>query len=655
MIVAWVAQTPALAAALGVLLLPGLVIARGLGIRGLALWALAPAASTAVVGLLAVILGAVGIPWASWSVTLGCLLVAALAWTAGLTLHLRLPVRRLTRRFAVLLAAGFAIGITLGVLRFCFYVGDPGAISQTNDATFHLNAVRYVLESGSASPVHLTGFMGVASVYPSAWHAITSVVVMVSGASIPVAANMVALVIVGAVWPTGIALLTRAASAGVAPVALAAALSPAMLAFPLLMFQWGVVYAYALSLALVPTVAAAVLLAPRWVRVGSPDRRTARVVALVAVVLGGVGAIALAQPASVLTWAIIVLAWFTLRTSARLIAARRAGDRVLRPLLSILGAWLVFALVWVMLTRLAGGSIWPPTRGKLEALVDVAINRQLGLPAAIGVSLLLVAGLVLVLRRPAQRWLVATWGAFAALYVVVVAIGQPQLRNLLLGAWYGDPYRVAALAPLAVIPLAAVGFSGLLARLSRALHRRGARASSARPGVAALAVVAAVGVAGLVLAPVVQMPLAIERSHDHQSRYAIDAASYLSPAKRALLERLDTLVPAGSRVIANPSTGAAFGYMLSGVDVFPATWSWPRTAAWQALAEHLRDAARDPSVCAALADYGSPRYVLDFGPGEDTPGRMVMPGMTRLAGQPGFVLVAREGPSASLWRITACA
>ncbi len=654
MIGAWFTQAPALVAALGVLLLPGLVIARGLGIRGLALWALAPVASTAAVGLLAVLLGAAGIPWALWSVTLGCLLVAALAWIAGLALRLRVPVRRPTRRSAALLAAGFTIGISLGVLRFCFYVGEPGAISQTNDATFHLNAVRYILESGSASPLHLTGFMGVASIYPSAWHAIASVVVMASGASIPVAANMVALVIVGAVWPAGIVLLTRAASAGIAPVALAAALSPAMLAFPLLMFQWGVVYAYALSLALVPAVAAAALLAPRWVRAAAPMRRRTLAVALCCVVLGGVGAIALAQPASVLTWAIIVLAWFTLRSIDRTISARRAGAPVLRSLLPLLGSWLVFALLWVMLTRLAGGSIWPPTRGKVEALVDVVVNRQLGLPAAVGVSLLLVTGLVLALRRPSQRWLVGAWAAFAMLYVIAAAIGQPQLRNLLLGAWYGDPYRVAALAPLAVIPLAAVGLSGLLARLSRALHRPGSRASSARPSIAALAVVAVVGAAGLVLAPVVQMPLAIERSHDHQSRYAINGSSYLSPPKRALLERLDTLVPAGSRVIANPSTGAAFGYMLSGVDVFPATWSWPRTAAWQVLAERLRDAAHDPQVCTALADYGSPHYVLDFGPGEDTPGRMVMPGMTRFAGQPGFVFVAREGASASLWRITAC-
>ncbi len=654
MITDWIAQAPALVAALGVLLLPGLVIARGLGMRGLALWAVAPAASTAVVGLLAVILGAVGVPWALWSVALGCVLVAALAWTAGLALGLRLPVRRPTRRSVALLAAGFALGVTLGVLRFCFYVGDPGAISQTNDATFHLNAVRYVLESGSASPLHLTGFMGVVSIYPSAWHALTSVVVMVSGASIPVAANMVALVILGAVWPAGIALLARAASTGAAPVALAAALSPAMLAFPLLMFQWGVVYSYALSLALVPAVAAVLLLAPRWVRAVPPRSRTALSVVLGCVVLGGVSAIALAQPASVLTWAIIVIAWLSLRGVARIVAARRVGEPAVRHLLLLIAAWVGFAVLWIVLTRLAGGSIWPPTRGKLEALVDVAINRQLALPAAIGVSLLALAGIVVALRRPSQRWLVGVWAAFSAMYVVAAAIGQPQLRNLMAGAWYGDPYRVAALAPLAVIPLAAVGLSGLLARLSRALHRRGAVASPARPVAAALAVIAAVGIAGLVLAPVVQMPLAIERSHDHQSRYAINGSSYLSPAKRGLLERLDALVPPGERVIANPSTGAAFGYVLSGVEVFPATWSWPRTAAWQVLAERLRDAANDPQVCAALADYGNPRYALDFGPGEDSPGRMVMPGMTRFAGQTGFVLVAREGPSASLWRITAC-
>ncbi|MES2867543.1 MAG: DUF6541 family protein, partial [Actinomycetota bacterium] len=121
----------------------------------------------------------------------------------------------------------------------------------------------------------------------------------------------------------------------------------------------------------------------------------------------------------------------------------------------------------------------------------------------------------------------------------------------------------------------------------------------------------------------------------------------------ALLEALDELVEPGARVLGNPSTGTGFGYFLSGVDVFPRTWSPPTSQSWTVLGEYLRDAAADPEVCEALTAYGQPEYVLDFGLGEEGPGRYELPGMTDFSGQDGFELVAEDG-DVSLWRITAC-
>jgi hypothetical protein len=168
-----------------------------------------------------------------------------------------------------------------------------------------------------------------------------------------------------------------------------------------------------------------------------------------------------------------------------------------------------------------------------------------------------------------------------------------------------------------------------------------------------LAVIGGIGAVSLLVAPVVQMPKIVEGGRDTVSRYTSDGLAFLSPDERALLSRLDTLVPADARVIGNPSTGMGFGYMLSGRDLYPRTWATPRTEEWSILAESLRDAGTDPTVCEALGSYGNAEYVLDFGPGEATPGRFIAPGMTGFEGQPGFELVAREG-DASLWRITAC-
>ena len=201
------------------------------------------------------------------------------------------------------------------------------------------------------------------------------------------------------------------------------------------------------------------------------------------------------------------------------------------------------------------------------------------------------------------------------------------------------------------MPLAAVGLAWIAGWATRSISRRRGAEADAFGARWALAAVAALGVAALIAAPMIQMRAVTQGTIDAESRYI--TPDYLSPDERALLERLDEHVGEGERVIGNPSTGMGFGYMLSGRDVFPRTWAHPRTPQWQLIQNDLRDAGTDPAVCEALETYGSPMFVLDFGLGESTPGRYELEGMTDFGGRPGFELVDREG-EASLWRITAC-
>ena len=66
-----------------------------------------------------------------------------------------------------------AIGGLLIALQLGFAIGQPDRISQTLDAAFHLNAVRYILEHGDGSSLHITDLVlppGRSSFYPAAWH-----------------------------------------------------------------------------------------------------------------------------------------------------------------------------------------------------------------------------------------------------------------------------------------------------------------------------------------------------------------------------------------------------------------------------------------------------------------------------------------------------
>lgn len=649
MIGAWAGALPALLVAFAVVFGPGALMGAGIRLRGLALWALAPVLGVAAFAGLALVYGAVGIPWSAWSIGAGIAVLSALAWLGGWWLGPR-PSRPTTRPGHLLLTAGLVIGIGLTTVRFVIYVHDPAAISMTNDAVFHLNAVRHILETGSASSLQISSVIGSRGFYPAAWHALASAMVVFTGVEIPVAANMVSLVVAAGVWTLGVTWFARRLPTSTdSIVALTAALSASLVVFPMLMFQWGVLYSFALSLALVPAVAALVVGSPQWMTSDSPVGGRVRSGVLLGILLiAGVGAIALSQPASLLTWAIIAVSWFTWWA----VPVIAAGGRARTPMIVALAVvWVAFALLWLALTRSTSGSHWPPFRSKVEAVLDVLLNGTVLLPVLAGVSILMVAGLVAAIRRPEWRWLATAWFVLSGLYVVAASIGSPFLRRTLLGAWYADPYRIAAACAVVVVPLAAIGLAMIAAWATRALSRRrgeDAEAAGARWGLVA---VAALGIASLIAAPMIQMRAVTQGTVDAESRYITE--DYLSPDERALLERLDQHVAEDERVIGNPSTGMGFGYMLSGRDVYPRTWAHPRTAEWETIQEDLRDAEADPDVCPALEAYGSPSFVLDFGLGEDTPGRYELAGMTGFAGQPGFELVDTEG-AASLWRITAC-
>ncbi|MEU4016354.1 DUF6541 family protein [Microbacterium sp. NPDC028030] len=644
----WLAQTPTLLVAVAIVFLPGLLALWGVGVRGLGLLAAAPIFSVAATGVVALALGMLGVGWSAWSWAVAMLLLAGASFIVGRVLGGRLaPLRADAGRW--ILPVSLVVGVLLGVWRLATYITDPAGISQTNDAVFHMNAVRFILETADASSLHVNGVIGGSSFYPAAWHGLVSLVVLIGGASIPVAANMLTLVIGALIWPIGIAWLTRTITGSPLIAGVSAVLSGALQTFPLLMFQWGVLFPNALSTALLPAAVASMISLPEWRDGGGRGKTTVRAM-LLAVVTAC--ALALAQPAALLPWTALVLVWLT----ARLVQAANAWSPVRRWSI-IVGMWIVFAVFWVALSRSTSGSHWPPFRGKLEVFLDVLLNGHLRIPFAVGVSVLMIWGLVVAWRSRRLRWLVFGWAGISALYLLVAAIGAPLVRVYILGAWYADPYRIAALAPLVVIPLAAVGMHDLVVRAGNVIRRRTGGAPGAFGGdalaVSALAA-ATVFMVVLVLVRPVAMPAVIEGTFDRESRYLAVSDSYLSPDERTLLESLDGIVGADARVIANPSTGAGFGYMLSGVDVYPRTWSAPRTETWTVLAEGLRDAASDPAVCEALHEYGDPQYVLDFGAGENTPGRFEMPGMTDFAGEPGFERVVEVG-EVSLWRITACA
>ena len=633
----WLAQTPAVLASIAVVFLPGLLFGFALRLRGLALWALAPAASVAILTGSALLLGLAGLPWRPLGAIASVVVVLVVALALRLVLRPESTPRALGDRGRWLLLIGICAGVVLTTLRVALYIGSPGAISQTNDASFHLNALRFAAETGVASPLQLTSMVGASSFYPSAWHVVASLVLQLTGTGVEVAANTTSLVFAVLVWPLGIALFTRAI-AGATAAAVAAAASGAIPAFPLVILQWGVLYPQLIAGALLP---AAVALLPLIAQLtGARRAGWMRPAVLIAASLA---AIVLAQPSVLLAWIVATWAyalWEVIRSW------RPWTPRARRTALAaLIATGVVAAALWLFFGRSIDGT-WPPSTGIAVATFEVVVNGYLGYPWAIGVSILAIVGLVESVRLIRLRWLATTWAAFAVLYIVAAAIGIPFIRAFLVDPWYDDPYRVAALLPVVVLPLAGIGAAVVVRWAAKAL-----------PGDGRLGPVVAVGAVVVTVAVSIAVAPQIERRDVFAHRidpnlYRVTVDSFLSADELSLLRRLDDAVPADAVVIGNPGTGMAFGYAVSGRNVVPRTWNPPPSAEYAVLWQSLRDVASDAAVCPALDAFGA-RFVLDFGPGEAYPGRWIMPGFDDIDGQEGFELVDREG-DAALWRVTAC-
>src|SRR5690606_21508120 len=138
MIFDWLAQTHVLLLAFAVVFAPGLVVFAAVGLRGLALFAAAPLFGVASTALIALVLGATGIAWSVISWGLAMVVLVGLALAIARLLRGR-DHATLTGSPRWLLPAAILIGAALGAWRLTAYITDPSAISQTNDAVFHMN------------------------------------------------------------------------------------------------------------------------------------------------------------------------------------------------------------------------------------------------------------------------------------------------------------------------------------------------------------------------------------------------------------------------------------------------------------------------------------------------------------------------------------
>ena len=259
---------PVLLVVLVVVFAPGAALLAALGVRGLPLFALAAPATTAILGVGAVLAGFAGVPWQPWIGLLLTVVVTAIAWLLrrwwGTPEALAGPT---PDRGGRILLGGMVVAALVGALPLARGIRFVDRVPQTWDAVFHLNALRYILDTGRASSLllagvnnHLTG----SGFYPAGWHVTAASVMQLTGADPAVVANLMTLVLAGLIVPAGTALASRALmpdwrwAGGVGAVA-----GTLFAALPAMMVSWGTLWPNAWGTGALPALLGAALLALR--------------------------------------------------------------------------------------------------------------------------------------------------------------------------------------------------------------------------------------------------------------------------------------------------------------------------------------------------------------------------------------------------------
>ena len=649
----WFAFAPVLLLAVGVLYVPGLALGLAIGARRFTLWATAPAITVAFVSVAAIIFGRLGIDWSLVSVSAAAGAVAIIVGVA------RQLVRRRAARgpapepqFLAWTIGSLAVAAIIIGVQLVIGLQRPDSISQTFDAFFHLNAIRYIVETGSASSFDIQGLVlpaGQHAFYPAGWHGVTSLVAASADVAIPAAVNAVNLVIATLVWPAGCMLLMRSllpkSRSAIAAVAVLCAAFPA---FPLWMLTFGVLYPYFLSLALLPIALALGFSLGQeraWRRRGIIFRSVLLVIALIAVTF--------AQPAAAFGWAAIILPLAV----TRIVGAVRARAGAVRVVgwIGLGVALVVLAAAWVWFGRIGANTPWPAYTNAFIALFEAVTYGFDGRVMAIVAGALTIIGLVDLVRRREKLWFVAGWAVAVLLFVVAAGGPSWRIRALVTGIFYRDPPRLAALLVVVAVPMAVFGAVALWRALQRhVLPRIGAQPGTSKSTVVAAGLLALLVVGTQGAAVWGQLALTARAYTDAED------APILSGSERALIERIPEHVPEGAVIAGNPWTGTAFAYALTGRHMLNPhfnSYVYPQAPLINA---KLNEALDDPDVCEAVREAGV-TYVLDFGTyfrdsgdtGVKIDGATPFVGLKDLEEAGVAEEVDREG-DAVLYRITAC-
>lgn len=662
----WLATIPLLLFAVVLAFGPGYAMGWALRVPARLRVFYAPLLTFALVAVSAIVLGKTGIAWSLISfVLVAAVMVAAAAglmWLVG-------------RRWPALASASWpgndvpvawpVVGVVLGGFLVLHMTEDmvygPEAFSQSLDNSFHMNAIRWIQEHGDASSLTM-GAVSAAdqepTFYPAGWHDFVSLIYSTTGTSIATATIVTVLLTASFVWPCSLV----AFSLSIPKLRRLQALAiPAIIggfaAFPGLLLRWGVLFPNLLGYALLPTfVALMAHLVQALLR-----REFSVLLSLGLSALVGIAGLALVHPNAVVSAVVFALPMLL----AGVVQVSRSHELALRQKwvgsLLLVGVSIGCVGAWLVLRPGASASnTWEPMLTEGEALYQFLF---LGLENAnqlrdtfnpsylAGFLALWGAGYLLYKHR--NLWLIASWALIGYLWIIAATVPRGDFRLLMVGPWYTDHFRLAALIVFPSAVLAGIGLGGFVEGLLTWIVRRVPRTARLNVATAGMGVAA---VLVLVLAGLTsRVPSVQETTLAVSKEYRVTPSSVvLNQDEMNVINEIPKIVPKGDVIVNNPWDGSAYIYALADRHLTGYHFEFETSPKYSAIMHNLKNARTNPEVCREVNKYKAHWYVhlenqLNFGPDA----QKNYDGLVAAIGTDVLTPVYSSGPM-TLYRISAC-
>lgn len=662
----WLATIPLLLFAVVLAFGPGYAMGWALRVPARLRVFYAPLLTFALVAVSAIVLGKTGIAWSLISfVLVAAVMVAAAAglmWLVG-------------RRWPALASASWpgndvpvawpVVGAVLGGFLVLHMTEDmvygPEAFSQSLDNSFHMNAIRWIQEHGDASSLTM-GAVSAAdqepTFYPAGWHDFVSLIYSTTGTSIATATIVTVLLTASFVWPCSLV----AFSLSIPKLRRLQALAiPAIIggfaAFPGLLLRWGVLFPNLLGYALLPTfVALMAHLVQALLR-----REFSVLLSLGLSALVSIAGLALVHPNAVVSAVVFALPMLL----AGVVQVVRSHELALRQKwvgsLLLVGVSIGCVGAWLVLRPGASASnTWEPMLTEGEALYQFLF---LGLENAnqlrdtfnpsylAGFLALWGAGYLLYKHR--NLWLIASWALIGYLWIIAATVPRGDFRLLMVGPWYTDHFRLAALVVFPSVILAGIGLGGFVEGLLTWIVRRVPRTARLNVATAGMGVAA---VLVLVLAGLTsRVPSVQETTLAVSKEYRVTPSSVvLNQDEMNVINEIPKIVPKGDVIVNNPWDGSAYIYALADRHLTGYHFEFETSPKYSAIMHNLKNARTNPEVCREVNKYKAHWYVhlenqLNFGPDA----QKNYDGLVAAIGTDVLTPVYSSGPM-TLYRISAC-